>query len=115
MKFPILRSCAVSILILMAFVLVGGCTSAGSGKGAYSTFKHIRMDVDWPMTRYRNAVAAGGVTLAEKQQVDAAYSNFQKAFDAALQAAQSNDEATAPDNVKALADQVIAAIAAIPF
>ena len=72
------------------------------------------MNVDWPMTRYRNAVAAGAVTLAERQRVDDAYSNFQKAFAAALEEAHSNDEVTTPDNVKALAYQLIEAIAAIP-
>jgi hypothetical protein len=94
---------------------MGGCTSASSSKGAYPTLKQTRMNVDWPMTRYRNAVAAGAVTLGERQQVDAAYQDFQKAFDAAVQAAHSNYDATTPDNVKALANQVIAAIQAIPF
>jgi hypothetical protein len=73
------------------------------------------MNVDWPMTRYRNAVAAGAVTLGERQQVDAAYQSFQKAFDAAVQDAHSNYDVTTPDNVKALANQVLAAIQAIPF
>jgi hypothetical protein len=66
------------------------------------------------MTRYRNAVAAGAVTLGERQRVDEAYKNFQQAFDAAVQAAHNNYEVTTPDNVKALANQVIDAIAAIP-
>ena len=66
------------------------------------------------MTRYRNAVAAGAVTLGERQQVDAVYKNFEQAFGAAVQAAHNNYDATTPDNVKALANQVIDAIAAIP-
>jgi len=96
-------------------MLVGGCASTGSSKGAYPTLKVTRMNVDWPMTRYRNAVSAGAVTLAERQRVDEAYNNFKRAFDAAVQAANNNDEATTPDNVKALANQVIATISAIPF
>jgi hypothetical protein len=73
------------------------------------------MHVDWPMTHYRNAVAAGAVTLGERQQVDEAYKNFEQAFGAAVQAANNNLEATTPDNVKALANQVIDTIQAIPF
>ncbi len=73
------------------------------------------MDVDWPMTRYRNAVAAGAVTLGEQQQVNEAYDNYQKAFDDAVQAANSNYEAPAPAKVQALANQVLDAIAAIPY
>ena len=103
------------ILLLSASLLVDGCSSTGSPKGAYPTLKQTRMNVDWPMTRYRNAVAAGAVTLGERQQVDAAYQAFQKAFDAAVQDAHSNYDATTPDNVKALANQVLADIQAIPF
>jgi hypothetical protein len=73
------------------------------------------MNVDWPMTRYRNAVSAGALTTGERQRVDEAYNNFQKAFDAAVKAANNNYEVTTPDKVKAYANQVIDAIAAIPF
>jgi hypothetical protein len=102
------------ILAFSASMLLGGCSSTGAPKGAYPTLKQTQMHVDWPMTRYRNAVAAGVVTLGQRQQVDAAYKSFQQAFDAALQAANNNYEATTPENVKALANQVIDAIAAIP-
>jgi len=47
--------------------------------------------------------------------VDDAYNNFKKAFDAAVQDAHGDLEVTTPDNVKALANQVIDAISAIPF
>ena len=107
--------CAVFVLSLSAFLLAGGCSSAGGRKGAYPTLKQTEMNVHWPMTRYRNAVAAGAVTLGERQQVDAAYKNFKEAYDAAVQAAHNNLEATTPDNVKALANRVIQTIAAIPF
>ena len=107
--------CASLVLAISASMLVGGCASAGSGKGAYPTLKQTRLNVDWPMTRYRNAVAAGAVTLGERQQVDEAYKNYQTAFDAAVKAANGNYEVTTPDNVKALANQLLQAIAAIPF
>lgn len=68
------------------------------------------------MTRFRNAVAAGGaVTEAERQRVDSAYNDFKKAYDEAVLAAHNNLDATTPDNVKALANKVIATISAIPF
>jgi hypothetical protein len=115
MKIRPLFFCASLVLAISGAMLVGGCASAGSVKGAYPTLNQTRMHVDWPMTRYRNAAAAGAVTLAERQQVDEAYKNYQQAFDAAVKAANNNLEATTPDNVKALANQVIEAIAAIPF
>lgn len=99
---------------LAGLLLVNGCQT-GSATGTYPTLKQTRINVDWPMTRYRNAVAAGGVTLAERERVDQAYKNYQQAFDAAVAAAHSNFDSTTPDNVKALANQVIDAIAAIPF
>ena len=115
MKARALFFCALLTLLISACMLVGGCSSAGGPKGAYPTLKQTRMNVDWPMTRYRNGVAAGAVTLGERQQVDAAYKNYKEAFDAAVQAANNNLEATTPDNVKALANRVIETISAIPF
>ena len=105
----------VPIVLIWASMLTGGCTSTGSGRGAYPTLKQIQMIVDRPMTRYRNAASAGAVTAGERQRVDEAYNNFLKAFDAAVKAANNNYEVTTPDNVKVLANQVIDAIAAIPF
>jgi hypothetical protein len=102
------------MLSLATALLVSGCASGGSGKGAYPTLKQTRMNVDWPMTNFRNAVAAGRVTLGEQQQVNAAYAQFESAFKAAVQAAGSNYEVTTPDNVKTLANQVINAVSAIP-
>ena len=107
--------CASLVLAISASMLVGGCASTGSTKGAYPTLKQTQINVDWPMTRYRNAVAAGAVTLGERQQVDEAYKNYQTAFAAAVKAANGNYEVTTPDNVKALANQLLQAIAAIPF
>jgi hypothetical protein len=106
--------CASLVLAISASMLVGGCASTGSTKGAYPTLKQTQINVDWPMTRYRNAVSAGAVTLGERQQVDEAYKNYQTAFAAAVKAANGNYEVTTPDNVKALANQVLQAIAAIP-
>jgi hypothetical protein len=102
------------IVSVMMAVLAGGCSSTGSGKGAYPTLKNTQVNVDWPMTRYRNAVAAGRVTTGMQQQVDQAYKAYKEAFDAAVQAANNNYDATTPANVRALADQVISAVGAVP-
>jgi hypothetical protein len=104
-----------SMLLFSASMLVGGCTSSGSTKGAYPTLKQTRMNVDWPMTRYRNAVSAGAVTPEMQQQVNTAYQNYQQAFDAAVKAANGNYDVTTPDNVKALANQLLQTLGAIPF
>jgi hypothetical protein len=103
------------MLSLVTAALLSGCASAGSGKGAYPTLKQTQMNVDWPMTSFRNAVAAGRVTLGEQQQVNEAYAAYESAFDAAVKAAQGNYEVTTPDNVKAQANQVINAVNAIPM
>ena len=107
--------CTFLVLAFSAAILLGGCTSTGASKGAYPTLKQTQINVDWPMTRYRNAVAAGVVTLGEQERVNAVYKNYKEAFDAAVQAAHSNYDATTPDNVKALANQLLATIGAIPF
>jgi hypothetical protein len=71
-------------------------------------------DVGRVMTRYRNLVAFGGtVTAAQQQQVAAAYDAYQQAFNQAVQDAHSNYDAPTPDNVKALANQVISLVSAL--
>jgi len=101
-------------LSLLAILLLSGCASMQSGSGQ-PTLKQTQLCVDWPMTRYRNAVAAGAVTLGEQQQVNAAYASYQSAFAAAVQAAHSNYDTTTPDNVQQLADQVVSIVSAIPY
>ena len=108
---PLCFCCLVALLI--GALVAGGCTSTNSSKGAYPTLKQTRMNVDWPMTRYRNAVAAGAVTLGQQQQVNNAYNAYKAAFDAALKAANNNDQVTTPDNVKALANQLMGVLDAI--
>jgi len=67
------------------------------------------------MTGYRNAAAAGRLTLGERERVNAAYANYQVAFNEALQAAQNDYDAPTPNNVKALANEVIRVTSAIPY
>ena len=67
------------------------------------------------MTRFRNAEVWGRLTRGEKERGNAAYSNYKTAFDAALQAANGNYNAPTPDNVKALANEAIRVLSAIPY
>jgi hypothetical protein len=107
-------SWVVSVLIISASWLITGCSSAGSVKGAYPTLKQTQINVDWPMTRYRNAVARGAVTPNMQQEVNAGYSNYQQAFDAAVRAANGNRDVTTPEQVKGLANRLIQTLGAIP-
>ena len=104
---------AAALAIAMVAMLLTGCATPNSG--GIRTLKQTEMDVSWPMTRFRNAIAAGNVTRAEQEQVNQAYASFQTAYQEALQAANNNRNAPTPDNLKVLANGVISAIGAIPF
>ena len=104
----------LAALVTLLFLLFPqGCSTTGSGGGR--TLKQVDTDVSWAMTLFRNGVTGGAVTLGEREQVNSAYASYQAAYREALQAASNDRNAPAPDNVKALASQVIAPISAIPF
>ena len=67
------------------------------------------------MAGFRIAVAAGSATAGEKEKVNAAYTKYKVAFDEALQAAQNNDNAPTPKNVKALANEVVRVLSSTPY
>ena len=98
-------------LTALVFTLGTGCTTTSSG--GY-TLKQSRDDVNWAMVRFHNREAAGFITSAERQQVMNAYNAYQTAFNAAIQQAQSNLNAPAPDSVKQSADQLLSVLGAIP-
>ena len=102
-----------ALAALLLLLLPQGCSTTGSGGGR--TLKQVDMDVSWAMTRFRNGMTAGAVTLGEQEQVNSAYASYQAAYREALRAANNDRNTPAPDNVKALATQVIGAISAIPF
>ena len=70
-------------LLLAGFL--SGCASSGN----YPTLRNTEVNVDWPMTRYRNAVSDGRVTTGMQQQVNQAYTAYKEGFDAALKAANT--------------------------
>ena len=106
-KGSFLRGCVV--MVVLASWLVG-CSSPN-----YPTLKQTQINVSWPMTHYRNAAAAGRLTLGERERVAAAYEKYQAAFNEAIQAAHNDYEAPTPENVKVLANEVIRVISAIPY
>jgi hypothetical protein len=99
------------VLVLLMALALGGCASTQSG--TYPTLKQVQLHVSWPMTRYRNAAAAGALTLAERQRMEAAYADYQAAFNRALEAAGGNDDAPAPEEVKERANEVNQVLAGI--
>jgi hypothetical protein len=108
-KLHKLAAFAVLVLVLV----LPGCSTPNAGGSR--TLKQTEMDVSWPMTRFRNGVAAGAVTRGEQEQVNSAYASYAAAYREALQSANNNRNAPTPDNVKALATKVIAAVESIPF
>jgi len=98
------------VMLLLASTWISGCSSPN-----YPTLKQTQINVSWPMTRYRNAAAAGRLTLGERERVNAAYADYQAAFNEAVHTAKKNYDAPTPDNVKALANEVIRVISAIPY
>ena len=105
-------------LILMLFV--SGCAtgsggssdSSASGSGGSRTLKQVDLDVSPKMTRFNNA-SGFAVTEGEKDQVKAAYSRYQSAYQQALQAAGNNPNTPAPANVTSAADDLIGILGSI--
>jgi hypothetical protein len=101
-----------ALIAVLALAFLNGCAST-SGGGSYQ-LKQTRDDVDWAMVRYHNRLSFGFITPAEQDQVTAAYKAYQTAFNQAAQQAHSDYTAPTPDNVKALANQLLSLLASIP-
>jgi hypothetical protein len=100
-------------MVLLALA-VGGCSSTNAKN--YPTLKQTQTNVSWPMTRFHNAVRVfAPITMEEQERVEKAYVDYDVAFEAAVQAAHGNLDAPTPDNVKALATEVIRVVETIPY
>jgi hypothetical protein len=104
----IIRAGAVFVVLSLILSMLSGCASSSAG-GGYP-LKLTRMNVDWKMTAYREAVVAGNLTTGQQQRVEAAYQAYQAAFQQALTAVNGNLESPAPDNVRQLATELIGMI-----
>lgn len=111
MKEP--APCLDAILPLLTALLLSGCASIWSQP--YPKLRDTDVHVSWMLTDYRNMVVAGRVTLGEREQVNAAYAQYKAAFDEALQAAHNNYDVPTPENVKALANEIIRILWAMPY
>jgi hypothetical protein len=101
------------LLSLITLCLIGGCTAPIGGGGSLQ-LKQTRNDIDAAMTRYRNVYQpSGNITLAEEQQVTAAYNAYKAAFDEAVKNANSNYDAPTPSNVTQLADKLLSVLGAV--
>jgi len=109
MKTKLLQICAV--LLTLGILLANGCATSGGGE---YTLKQTSFDVETAMQAYRNASTAGSLTLAEQQNVNAAYSAYKPAFDQAVAQAKGDLTTASPANVKQLANNLLSIINAIP-
>ena len=98
------------LLVLAAICLLNGCATTGPYR-----LKQTRNDISFAMNRYQNAVSFGRIAPAFQPSVNSAYQAYKTAFDAAVQAANSNYDAPTPDNVTQLADQLLSLIGTIPL
>jgi hypothetical protein len=115
-----------TLAVLMSLILMlfpsgcasnsGGSNDSGAfGSGGSRTLKQVDLDVSPKVTHFHNAVASGGaVTQGEQDQVNAAYSRYQSAYNQALQAAGNNANTPAPPSVTTAADQLLGALGSIP-
>ena len=108
MKTVLFRVGFALLGLTLMLIMLPGCASS-SGGGGYP-LKLTRMNVDWKMTAYREAVTAGNLTTGQQQRVNAAYEAYQIAFQQALTAANGNLESPAPANVRQLATELIGMI-----
>ena|ERR1035437_10001024 len=111
MKEPV--SCLGAICFLLMALLLSGCASVWSGNSP--TLKDTDENVSSSMAGFRIAVTAGSATVAEREKVNAAYTKYKAAFDEALHAAQNNDNAPTPKDVKILANEVVRALSSTPY
>jgi hypothetical protein len=107
MKATFHRICFPLVGLTLILMMLPGCAS--SSGGGYP-LKLTRMNVDWKMTAYREAVVAGNLTTGQQERVNAAYQAYQTAFQQALTAANGNLESPAPANVRQLATELIGMI-----
>jgi fructose-bisphosphate aldolase class 1 len=98
-------------LVVVAWVgvlFLSGCTLPSANQTL--PLKVTKMDVDWKLTAYQQAVDAQGVTEGQKQQVAAANQAFQTAYAQAVTAAKGDLHTSTPPAVAQLATQLISVI-----
>jgi predicted RNase H-like nuclease (RuvC/YqgF family) len=105
-----MKHIGILLLATVALGLFNGCVAPGG----VDSLKITRNNIDWAMVHYNNRADFGYVTSHEKDQVAAAYTAYQTAFDAAFKQANSNLDAPTPTNVTQLANQLMVVLGSIP-
>lgn len=100
--------CALVLVGCAGALFLSGCTLPSANETL--PLKVTKMDVDWKMTAYQQAVDAQGVTVEQKQRVMAADQAFQTAYDQAVAAAKGDLHTPTPPAVAQLATQLIGVI-----
>jgi hypothetical protein len=101
-----LRIAAVVPMIIALLVMVG-CASSSNG---VLTLKQTQINVGWKMTAYQQALVRGGVTLAQRQRVEAAHQAYEQAFQQSLADAGGNLGEPTPPKLQAAVNDLIAAV-----
>jgi len=112
---PILHFRWLAWLFIALFTL--SCTHVGSGGKGVLTLHQVYLQAEDAMLRFRNESIGGNLTSGQREEIESAYKEFKKAYDAAVGeaggAAQAR-KAAAPDNVKAAAEKLIASVSEMP-
>lgn len=93
----------------VAVTCLAGCKLTPQAQ-AYVTLKNTKSVVLNAMDVYADAVARGEVSEHSQQVVDKAYTDWSKAFQAAVRVARFNYSEATPDNVQTLALGLVALI-----
>ena len=96
-------------LALVVGLLLGGCTTTQQQR-TYQTLGSITWAVDGARKSYADAINLGQVSAAKQVQIDRLIVDYQLAMNTALDVAQFNLLAPAPDKVAALAAKVTTTI-----
>lgn len=102
------------LLIPLAFalattpVVLTGCST--TKPAAYKTLVQVRDITDAAFKSYLSLVVEGKISSAGIERVSASYAIFQVALNAALVAAQTNEQATAPPQLVVQSDTVLKAV-----
>ena len=108
MKTQLKTYCTI-LATLAALCFISGCTTTGPYR-----LKQTRDDIDFAMNHYRNQVSFGRIAPAFQPDVNSAYQAYKKAFDAAVQQANSNYDTPTPANVTQLANQLLSVLGSVP-
>jgi len=111
-----IKALLISALLWMPItstVFIAGCNSGCTTVGkavAYKSLYIVASSTDAAMKAYADAVVAGKVPAATQAKVRDLHGRYGKALQAAVVAAHFDTSAVAPENLKALASELLTLI-----